>query len=359
MTRLPLRRLWLQSWPYAYLRMWAGGWEEKKVSLQVLAFAVLSAIAGIIGWRLSFWYYRSEARWLILYEAAYALIVIPIVLGKVGKFHRISKGTEEIATGNLESEIQVAGKDALGRLAASINNMKLGYQNALASRIKSERMKTELITNVSHDLKTPLTSIINYVDLLKKEDIPSEKAKHYVEVLNRKSLRLKLLIDDLFEVSKMASGAVDLDIQHIDVAALLTQAMAESHKDDEEFSNSIRVKIEKPHIYAHLDGNKTWRVFENLIGNAKKYSVPHTRIYISLEEAKDSVIFHIQNTSSYEIDFDAQDLFERFKRADVSRHTEGSGLGLSIVKSIVELQGGEIGIEISGDQFKVRIRFPK
>jgi signal transduction histidine kinase len=344
-----------------YFRLRRDGLKEKEIVFQLALFAVLTALSGFVGTGLRFFgfYYRYGTLVIIIYQSFYFLVVIPYVLGKIGVLHRIRRGTRQIAEGDFQSSIEVEGTDALSSLAADINNMKLGYRNALADQLKSERMKSELITNVSHDLKTPLTSIINYVDLLKKEDLPSETSRSYVEVLDRKSLRLKVLIDDLFDVSKIVSGAVELDIQNIDVVALLTQALAEFGDSIEEASLGVRVKIEQPHIYARLDGNKIWRVFENLIGNARKYSLPNTRIYLSLEEGKDHILFKIQNTSSYEIDFATEELFERFKRADESRHTEGSGLGLSIARSIVELHGGEVKIEINGDQFNVWVRLPK
>lgn len=157
----------------------------------------------------------------------------------------------------------------------------------------------------------------------------------------------------------MASGTIELDLEYIDVATLLTQAIAESNTHTEQASLEIRERIAKFPIHAYLDGNKIWRVFENLISNAQKYSLPGTRIYVYLDETDDMVRFKIQNTSAYEIDFDADELFERFKRADESRQTEGSGLGLAIVKSIVELHGGEIKVEIHGDQFNVIVHLPK
>ncbi|WP_239710729.1 HAMP domain-containing sensor histidine kinase [Paenibacillus sp. 19GGS1-52] len=353
------REVWHGSVLIYYFYLWQGGIKDKKITLTILIIFVLTATAGICGWRAVTNSNRSEVAWLILYEVLYILLVVPYTISRFRQFMSIINATREIAEGNIQYTIQETGSGALSRLAGYINNMKLGYQNALVSQVKSERLKTELITNVSHDLKTPLTSIINYVDLLKKEVLHSEKGQSYVLVLERKALRLKYLIEDLFEVSKMTSGTVELDIQTIDVATLLTQAIAEFSFNVGDASLEVREKIAKSPIYANLDGNKIWRVFENLIGNAKKYSLPGTRIYIYLDESTDNIIFKIQNTSVYEIDFAAEELFQRFKRADESRQTEGSGLGLAICKSIIELHGGDIKIEIHGDQFNVLLNLPK
>ncbi|SDS84226.1 Signal transduction histidine kinase [Paenibacillaceae bacterium GAS479] len=353
------REFWRGSALVYYVHLWKGRIKDRTITLSILIIFVLTAIAGICGWKVATSFYRRDTVWLILYVVLYVLLVIPYIMSRFSRFVKIVNGTKQIAEGNIQYTIQETGKDALSRLAGYINNMKLGYQSALDNQIKSERLKTELITNVSHDLKTPLTSIINYVDLLKKEELQSEKAQSYVQVLDRKSLRLKILIEDLFEVSKMTSGAIELDIETIDVATLLKQAIAEFSSNVGDASLEIREKIAQSPIYADLDGNKIWRVFENLIDNAKKYSLPGTRIYIYLDEDTDKVSFKIQNTAVYEIDFAAEELFERFKRVDESRQTEGSGLGLAIVKSIVELHRGDIKIEINGDQFNVIINLPK
>lgn len=264
-----------------------------------------------------------------------------------------------MSAGNMQATIEKIHKGSLSDLAHSLNNIKLGLKHALEEQMKSERMKTELITNVSHDLKTPLTSIINYVDLLKRDNLSAEEIKSYVDVLDRKAGRLRVLIDDLFDAAKMSSGAVELHIEQVNLSALLNQAIAEFSEKIEQSSLKFRVQTEQPKIMAPLDGKKTWRVFENLIGNALKYSMPNTRVLIDLIEKQDEVVLTFKNVSAYEIDFDAQELFERFKRADQSRHTEGSGLGLAIAKSIVELQGGKLLLEIDGDYFKVTVVFRK
>lgn len=295
----------------------------------------------------------------VLYGLFYLVVVIPYILRRVGLLNKILRGAQEMAAGNLHTVIEETGSGNLAALAHHMNNIKQGLQQSLESQMKSERMKSELITNVSHDLKTPLTSIINYVDLLKRDNLSQEEVQSYVEVLERKTDRLKVLIDDLFEASRMASGAVELSLEQVNVAALLSQAIAECSDKIDESSLTFRVNIEKQNIYAYLDGKKTWRVFENLISNALKYSLPHTRVYVSLAEQADKVLLTMKNVSAYEIDFDVEEIFERFKRGDKSRNTEGSGLGLAIAKSIVELQGGRLFIEIDGDYFKAIVEFPK
>ncbi|WP_024633412.1 MULTISPECIES: sensor histidine kinase [unclassified Paenibacillus] len=343
-----------------YFHNWGTGLraslQNGRLTFGLIIMFLLTAISGICFWE-AVTYYGQE--WLILYLLLFVLFLVPYVLSKLRRFIAIINGSKEIAEGNIQNSIQDNGNDSLSELAGYINNMKAGYQSALEHQMKSERLKTELITNVSHDLKTPLTSIINYVDLLKKENHSEETSRAYIETLERKALRLKLLIEDLFDISKMASGTVDLDMEYVDVATLLTQAIAESNTHRGQASLEIRERIAKFPIHAYLDGNKMWRVFENLINNAQKYSLPGTRIYIYLDESDNQVTFKIQNTSAYEIDFAAEELFERFKRADESRQTEGSGLGLAIVKSIVELHGGQIKIEIHGDQFNVILLLPK
>lgn len=353
------RTFWDGSVLLDYFYIWKTGFraslQNGRLTFGLIVMFLLIALAGICFKEVVTYYGEG---WLILYLLLFVLFVVPYMLSKLRRFIAIINGSKEIAEGNIQNSIQDTGNDSLSELAGYINNMKAGYQSALEHQMKSERLKTELITNVSHDLKTPLTSIINYVDLLKKENHSSETTQGYIETLERKSLRLKLLIEDLFDISKMASGTIELDMEYVDVAMLLTQAIAESNTHVGQSSLEIRERIAKFPIHAYLDGNKIWRVFENLISNAQKYSLPGTRIYIYLDETDDLVRFKIQNTSAYEIDFDAEELFERFKRADESRQTEGSGLGLAIVKSIVELHGGQIKVEIHGDQFNVIVHLP-
>ncbi|WP_309249430.1 HAMP domain-containing sensor histidine kinase [Clostridium estertheticum] len=294
----------------------------------------------------------------MMYIICYFVFIFIYSFNKIRFLRNIIKGTEEIVSGNLNYTIVEKGGGDLFKLAHNINNMKAGFKKSLENEMKSERLKSELITNVSHDLKTPLTSIINYVDFLKKEGLSKEESQGYIDVLDRKSQRLKILIDDLFEASKMASGAVELNIEKVDITALLQQSLAELHDKINNSSLIFKVKVPKQKIYANLDGKKTWRVFENLINNILKYTLPKTRVYIDLIERDNQIIINMKNISSYEMDFDNEEIFERFIRGDKSRNTEGSGLGLSIAKSIIDLQGGRLSIEIDGDLFKAKVIIP-
>ncbi|MGC5325771.1 histidine kinase dimerization/phospho-acceptor domain-containing protein [Brevibacillus sp. SYSU BS000544] len=334
----------------------------KSILFKVLLVLLLTSLLGLF-FILALMGLDDSAEELVIFAIGYFFLylafVVPYILRRVSLFSKIFKGAEEIAAGNLTYSIDENGQGNLSHLARNINNMKQGFKQSLESHLKSERLKSELITNVSHDLKTPLTSIVNYIDLLKREDVTSEQTKQYIDVLDRKALRLKTLIDDLFEASKVASGSVELSLERVNIANLLNQALAECSDQIEKSSLTFRVNVEKPQMFAYVDGNKTWRVFENLISNSLKYSQPDTRVYLSLEEQETFIVLTIKNVSAYEIDFDVNELFERFKRADQSRHTEGSGLGLAIAKSIMDLQGGQLVIEVDGDYFKVIVRFVK
>ena len=220
-------------------------------------------------------------------------------------------------------------------------------------------MKTELISNVSHDLKTPLTSIITYIDLLKDESITDENRKLYIDTLDRKSQRLQHLIEDLFEVSKANSGDVYLNIVNVDIVSLMKQTLLEL--DDKLADSSLIVKnnFSNEKIILPLDSQRTFRVFENLIINISKYAMPNSRVYIDILETDNKVNIMLKNMSASEIDFSVDDIMERIVRGDKSRNTEGSGLGLAIAKSFIELQGGKMNISVDGDLFKVTITFNK
>ncbi|WP_462408701.1 histidine kinase dimerization/phospho-acceptor domain-containing protein [Neobacillus sp. Marseille-QA0830] len=278
-----------------------------------------------------------------------------IVVHKIAYFNRIVEKTKEIASGKLGDNLDVSGKTALATLAGNINVLKQGYKHSQNEQAKSERLKTELITNVSHDLRTPLTSIITYTELLKNNDVSDGDKAAYLEIIDRKSKRLKVLIDDLFEVSKMASGNIKLNKEKVDLVQLLQQALGEYDDIINDSSLQFRVaNTEKP-IFALVDGQKMWRVFDNLIGNILKYSLENSRVYIRISKENGHAIITFKNVSKYELNDNSEELFERFKRGDTSRHTEGSGLGLAIAKSIVDLHEGRLDIETDGDLFKVSI----
>ena len=293
----------------------------------------------------------------ILIGIILTIIYIVIFIKELIYLDKIIIGSKAATEGKLNCNIEEKGRDHLRELAHDINNIRDGLRKSIESEMKSENMKTELITNVSHDLKTPLTSIINYIDLLKRENIESETAKDYINILDKKSQRLKVLIDDLFEASKATSGAMELNITKIDIVQLLKQSLGEN---DERFKNSnLSVKLDIPDtkIFINGDGQRLYRVFENLISNIVKYSLSNTRVYIQMYvDDENKVVIIMRNISAYELDFCANEITNRFKRGDSSRSTEGSGLGLAIAKSIVELHGGKFNIEVDGDLFKSIIR---
>ncbi|MCC3357883.1 sensor histidine kinase [Bacillus sp. REN16] len=294
----------------------------------------------------------------LIYLLTLGLIGIPLffaMVKKVGYFNKIVEKTDELAAGKLGEDLPVSGKSVFATLAGNINTLKHGVKTSQNEQAKSERLKTELITNVSHDLRTPLTSIITYTELLKTQNLSDEDALAYLEIIDRKSKRLKVLIDDLFEVSKMASGNIELNLEKVDLVQLLQQALAE-HDDTLSTSNlQFRVTNSEKPLYALVDGQKMWRVFDNLIGNIIKYSLEHTRVYISTYTSENLAIITFKNVSKYELSENSDELFERFKRGDTSRHTEGSGLGLAIAQSIIDLHHGNLEIETDGDLFKVKI----
>ena len=277
-------------------------------------------------------------------------------VNKLGYLNEIMKGVHRIKEGEINYKIEEKNDIYFSSLANDINNISQGLENSIEQRIKSERMKSELITNVSHDLKTPLTSIINYVELIKKEEnIQPEYLKDYVQVLDKKSKRLKILIEDLFEASKASTGNIELELVRLDLKQLLQQSIGELEDKLEEANLSLRVNLTEEDTYVLADGRRLYRVFENLLCNISKYSLKNTRVYIDVTKEDGKIITTMKNISSYELNFDPDEIMERFKRADESRNTEGSGLGLAIARDLVSLQGGKMSIEIDGDLFKVKV----
>ena len=241
--------------------------------------------------------------------------------------------------------------------AEDVANIQVGLKNAVDDAVKGERMKAELITNVSHDLKTPLTSIISYVDLLKKEKLENERASGYVDILHEKSYRLKQLIEDLIEASKASSGNLTVTKMRVDYKQLTLQAMGEMEDKMEAVGLTFKISCAEP-VFIHADGGHMWRILENLFSNVIKYSMPHSRVYVDIFKMDGYGILVMKNISAAPIDFDETRLTERFVRGDASRTTEGSGLGLSITQSLAEIQDGTFGIQVDGDLFKAVVSIP-
>lgn len=268
------------------------------------------------------------------------------------KYGLLLKATNEIAQGNLNVTIE----EDLGvfePFKPQIYRIEEGFRNAVAEEVKSQRMKSELITNVSHDLKTPLTAIITYVKLLQEPGVTEEQRKEYLETLDRKSLRLKALIEDLFEVSKANSQNITLDIRDVDIVSMVKQVEFEMEDKLADAGLDVRMNLPEEKVIVPLDSQKTFRIFENLFGNIAKYALPGTRVYVNGFTAKEDVTIILKNITAQELSVSGEELTERFVRGDTSRNTEGSGLGLAIAKSFTELQSGKFRIELDGDLFKV------
>ena len=301
----------------------------------------------------SVWVYGIMA--LIIYSAILYFVLKKYFNEVKRNYHRLLEATNEIADGNLDVEID-ENLGVFEPFKEEIEKIQSGFKKAVDEEVKSQRMKTELVTNVSHDLKTPLTAIITYVNLLKIEQDP-ERQKEYIDVLDRKSLRLKALIEDLFEISKASSKSVNLNIANIDIVNLFKQVKLEMEEKITEANLDFRLDIPEDKVIVALDGQKTYRIFENLIGNAAKYAMPHTRVYVKIAAEDGDAVFQMKNVSANELTFNPEEITERFVRGDSSRNTEGSGLGLAIVKSFVEIQKGKFWIETEADLFKAEIRW--
>ena len=292
---------------------------------------------------------------MLLLYLLLAVFALYIAIG----FATLQRGSKALAEGDYSKPVDTRFlRGDLKRCGENLNKVQQGVQRAVDERLRSERMKTELITNVSHDIKTPLTSIVNYVDLLKKEDIDNPKAQEYLEVLDRQSKRLKKLTEDLVEASKASSGVIPVDCQPTNVNVLLSQLEGEYEErlQKAELTMIVHPAAGDPVVLA--DGKLLSRVMDNLMNNIGKYAMPGTRVYAAAAADEKESTISIKNVSRNELNVSADELMERFVRGDSSRHTEGSGLGLSIAKSLVELQGGRFELSIDGDLFRADISLP-
>lgn len=327
---------------------------EKTLSLLPLTWQWIVVGGVLVLWLLISVANNSEG-WAVLWGIA----SLTTILYGSNCFGRLLEGAKRMRSGDLESKVD--DKYLVGcfrEFAGELNGLADVAMVAAQNQLKSERMKTELITNVSHDIKTPLTSIINYVDLLEKPHTP-EEAQSYVEVLSRQSHRLKKLIDDLMEMSKASTGNIQVEIAEIDAVEAVTQALGE-------FADKLTTAGLTPvfhqseeNIMLLADGRLLWRAMSNVLSNAVKYALPGTRLYVDVSATQDKAIISFKNISGAQLNISAEELMERFVRGDCSRNTEGSGLGLNIAKSLMELQKGQLQLLVDGDLFKVTLVFPR
>ncbi len=345
-----LRKRWL-----SLKSLLSAGQPNRKAALLFIAYASATTLSVIITIVLG-----------IASKGPGLLFGIPVIIGinyialmytlkRVHALKEITAVVHRIRSGDFTGRILPSGGVEMSLLAENINHVADGLQAAVQNELKSERMKAELVTNVSHDLKTPLTSIITYVDLLKTEGFQSENAPKYLEVLEQKSNRLKTLTEDLFEAAKAASGNIAVNLEMLDAGALLQQGMGELTDRIHSSGLDFKMNIPEEKLLVKADGRLLWRVIENLLSNVFKYALPGSRVYIDITHTGSQVNIILKNISAYELNISADELTERFKRGDQSRHSEGSGLGLSIAKSLTELQGGTFHIDIDGDLFKATV----
>ena len=291
---------------------------------------------------------------LLIFDVA----ILVKLLGEVAQRQAIKDGLDTIAAGNLDYKLDTNNLQQDNQeMANSVNKIADGMQSAVEKSMKNERMRSELITNVSHDIKTPLTSIINYVDLLKREDIKNPQVKGYIDILDAKSQRLKHLTEDLVEASKVSSGNIELHMDNLFVQELLQQAEGEFSEKLKERKLELVSSLAAEPVIIKADGRQLWRIFENLLNNIAKYALEGTRVYVDLTKEDKRAVLMFKNMSQEALNINADELTERFVRGDISRTTEGSGLGLSIAKSLTELQGGKFDIYLDGDLFKVTLTF--
>lgn len=294
--------------------------------------------------------------WVILPTLCYFVIRQSLIHHRQG-YKAIYNAVSQISQGNMDVDIP-QGLGPYEPLREATLKIRDGFQTAIDQERKSQQMRTDLITNVSHDLRTPLTAIITYVDILKNADLPESEQQKCIDVLAMKSARLKSLIDDLFEISKASSNNINVESEPMDFCGFLRQYRRESENRTSASGLSFRFSIPNEPIIVSLDGQLTYRVVENLVSNAIKYSAPDSRVYVNLQRTGDYARLEMKNVSKNELNFDPGEITERFIRGDLSRNTEGSGLGLAIAKSFVELQGGTFRVEIDGDLFKAIILMP-
>ena len=323
---------------------------------EVWKAAILFGVLVVVHWiAIAMW---EPGIWLFVMLAAEAGAFFYLMRRAIGRA-RIIKGVKAIADGQVDYQIPLNGlKGGQLEAAVSINKIGDGLDRAVEESVKNERLKTDLITNVSHDIKTPLTSIINYVELLKREDFEDPKIRNYLQVLEEKSYRLKTLTEDVVEASKVSSGNISLEMMNLNLVELVNQTCAEFEEKFEARNLKMIMNLPAEPATIYADGRRMWRVLANVFNNAAKYAMEGSRVYVDLVQTGEEVQLTIKNVSEQPLNISADELTERFIRGDVSRSTEGSGLGLSIAQNLTKLQGGKFELYLDGDLFKVLIRFP-
>ncbi len=346
-------KLWFKVYDNGNIVLWCG--------LPLAGAMGFNLVAGIVLLYAWFWGDSFTVWMLILLIVVIDAFMLYFWIRNRVKRKRIVDGIAKIKDGEIGYQVNTEGMHGENlELANAVNSIGEGIKVAVETSMKDERLKTDLITNVSHDIKTPLTSIINYVDLLKREKIEEEPVKGYIEVLDAKSQRLKQLTDDLVEASKISSGNITLLMEKINLTELVHQTIGEFSEKFEQKNLTVVADSLKEPVYIEADSRRIWRVMENLFGNINKYAMPGTRVYLDMAKTAEEkqVVFSVKNISAQPLNIKAEELTERFIRGDVSRSTEGSGLGLSIAKNLTELQKGKFEIYLDGDLFKVSLTFP-
>lgn len=336
---------------------------DRRAAYKLMLKYSLAAVA-LIGLPFVFLIFTGEYGACFFLTVICCVAAIAIICRKVGKLAEIRAGVIEVKSGNLDHKITVredekGPKTDLDKLASDINNISEATSAAVQNEIKNQRLKTDLISNVSHDLRTPLTSMITYLDILEQEGLDSPDAEAHLDIVREKTERLKELTDELFEAAKASSGNIPCEITDIDIAALIDQSLAEMESRLAAKDLIIKKKITAKNTTVQADGKLMYRVFENLLSNISKYALTGSRVYIDVSECMDRsgrLLIEFKNISESELNISADELMERFTRGDQSRNTEGSGLGLAIAKDLTTLMGGSFDISIDGDMFKATVR---
>lgn len=323
------------------------------ITIKVLIYFLSIIVIGIV-----FLLISGDSLITLLLELLLLAFVAYKVIKALKGFSQIENKLKEMYEGNNQNPLNKEDfVPELQNTVKYINDISNGFENAIQDRMKSERLKAELITNVSHDIKTPLTSIINYVDLLKQEDIQNEKAKEYIGILDNKSQRLKKLTEDLVEASKVSTGNISLNLENINIVELIKQALGEFEDKFKKRGLDVILDCKENEIIIKADNRYMYRIIENLFSNISKYALENSRVYVDIKKTQKSVIIEMKNISKDRLNISADELMQRFVRGDKSRTTEGSGLGISIAQNLTELQGGEFRLKLDGDLFKVELEW--